>query len=111
MVSWKHHSSLGWIKHDSIQCWNYFIIAPEIPILYIYESKLVNKLNKEITHATFDKNKNVKCSSTETSSNQTSVLMAQELARRAEDREVPVPVSAKTNFFFMFTLLVKSTGE
>ena len=38
-------------------------------------------------------------------------LMAQRLARRAEDRESPVPVPPKTNFSIMFTLPVKSTGE
>ena len=37
--------------------------------------------------------------------------MAQKLGRRAEDREVPVPVSPKINFSIMFTLPVKSNGE
>ena len=36
--------------------------------------------------------------------------MAQRLARRAEDREVPVPVPPKTNFSIMCTLPVKSTA-
>ena len=40
-------------------------------------------------------------------------LMAQRVARRAEDREVPGSMQSapKTNFSIMFTLPVESTGE
>ena len=37
--------------------------------------------------------------------------MAQRLARRAEDREVPGSSPTQANFSIMFTLPVKSTGE
>ena len=39
------------------------------------------------------------------------ILMSQRLERRAEDREIPVSISPKTNFSIMVTLPFKSTGE